>query len=165
MKLVLRLLLLAVVVAVGFWIWTTFFPSPKTAIERRLNKLARLASFSEKDGMIVRLANGQKIAGYFTKEAEVKLDVPGVEKHTFNGRDELMEAVQAARASLRSVQAQFYGMNVELAPSKQEAFVDLILKADVNGEVNSVVQEMKFFMKKVDGDWLVSGLETVQTLK
>ncbi len=76
MKIIFRLLLLAVVVAAGVWLWTVLFPSPEKAIRKQLAAVARDASANPNQNPLVSVANAQKLAGYFNANIEVHLDVP-----------------------------------------------------------------------------------------
>ena len=58
MKNLLRLILLALLIAVGFWVWNILFPNPQKIIRHRLNKLAQLASFAPNEGNFSRIASG-----------------------------------------------------------------------------------------------------------
>jgi hypothetical protein len=46
MKIFLRLVLIAVVVGAGVWLWIVLFPGPEKIIRQRLAEIARLASFT-----------------------------------------------------------------------------------------------------------------------
>ena len=165
MKLILRVALAAVALALGYWAWTFFFPNPKTVIRHRLEKLAQVASFASDEGTIVRLAGAQKLIGYLTDNVQVKADAPGLDGRNFENRDDLIQAATAARTMVKSLKVRFSDMNIEVTAGKEEALVDLALTADVGGEKDSIFQEMKFSMKKVDGTWLVARIENVKSLR
>lgn len=165
MKNLLRLAFLALLIAVGFWVWNIIFPNPQKIIHQRLNKLAQLASFSAGEGNFSRLAAVEKMGQFFAENAEVAVDVPGVESHTFNGRTELMQAVMAIRATVNGVSAELVDMNIDMGSNNQSAMVNLTLKAKIAGEKDAVIQELNFTFKKIKRDWLISRVATVQTLK
>lgn len=165
MKNVLRLISLIVVIALGYWAWTFFHPDPQKIIRQRLHKLADLASFDPGEGNFARVASVEKMGSYFTDNAEVDIDIPGVEHHVLNGRAELTQAAMVARSSVNGVNAELFDINLEMGPNNQSAMADLTLKAKVGGEKDAVIQELKFTLKKINGDWLVSRVATVQTLK
>src|ERR1700757_5055574 len=96
MKRVFQIILLLGLAAVGFWLWTVFFPNPQQVIRNRLNTLARLASFSPGEGNIMRVAKIQKLGTLFDENVQITVDVPGVEPHTFGNREELMQMAMAA---------------------------------------------------------------------
>jgi hypothetical protein len=162
MKLAVRLLMLAGLIALGYWAWTAAFPNPRKVVLHRLEKLAQLASFSPNEGQVAKLANVQKIGGYFADQVTVNVEVQGVEKFTFNNREDLIQALQGARMATSSVKAKFLGPKIEMTPGNQEAIVGVALTADVSGEQNAVVVDLKIDLKKIDGDWLITRVETVQ---
>ena len=88
MKIVIRLVLLAAFIAIGFWLWSVPWPLlPRSSLPEkviccnRLNKAARLASFTAAEGNIARVANIEALGTYFTDEIEIKIDVPNYESH------------------------------------------------------------------------------------
>src|SRR3954447_12753533 len=116
MKHVLRLLLLVGLIALGVWGWGVLFPNPKKIIHTQLVKLSQLASFSGKEGNIVRVANVQRMGTFFTDDAQIIINVPGIESVNFHRREELMQAAMAARSALNGLQAEFPDMNITLSP-------------------------------------------------
>jgi hypothetical protein len=164
MKLVTRLVLLVVLVAIGYWLWTVFFPNPQKAIRNRLVKAAHLASFSAGQGNISRVAAIESLGNYFTEEIEIKFDVPNYESHTFNRRDELLQAAMAARGAISSLKVDFPDIKVDIDPNQQSATAEVTLRADINGEKDAVIQELRIYLKKADGNWLIYRLDTLRTL-
>lgn len=152
------------VIALAFWLWTVLFPSPERAIHSRLNALAKAISFDAKGGLLAQAYDAQKVGGFFTTDVDVEVDVSGYEPMSFHGRDDVLQAAAAARAHLSSLKVEFPDMNITLDPDKQGAKVNLTGKATVPGERDVTAQEFNFFMKKVDGKWMIYRVETVKTL-
>ncbi|EEF61162.1 hypothetical protein [Pedosphaera parvula] len=165
MKIVVRLVLLVVLAALGYWIYTVLFPPTEVVIRKRLNKIAELASFSSGQGNIIKVANLERLGTYFKDNVEVVVDVPGFGPHTFNQKAELMQAAGAARSTVPSLNAKFIDINVDVGSAKHLATADLTLEASVGGQKDAIVQELKFTLENVNGTWLVARIETVKTLK
>ena len=83
----LRVILLAVLVALGVWVWTILFPDPKQVIRNRINKVARLASFSPGQGNLSRTLNVEKLGALFSEDAQIVVDVPELGNHVLNRAD------------------------------------------------------------------------------
>lgn len=164
MKYFVRLVFLVLLLALGFWAWRVFFPNPQKIIHQRLDKLARLASFGPHEGNISNVAAVEQLRALFAKSVEVSLNVPG-ESQTFNDRDELMQAALAARSTLSSVKIQFEDVNIGLSSGDQSSVVSLTVKASVNGEQDAIVEQFKIIFKKINGDWLITQIETVNALR
>ena len=165
MKNLLRLILLVVLIALGIWVWHILFPNPQKIIRHRLNKLAQLASVAPNEGNFSRVACVEKMGAYFTDNAEVNLNIPG-ESLVLNGRAELTQAALAARSSANGgVSAEFVDINIDMGPNNQSAMVDLTLHAKVGSDKDAIIQELEFTFKKIKGDWLISRVATVQTLR
>ena len=164
MKLFLRICLLAVVAGLAFWLWTVFFPNPETVIRKRLDKVAKLVSFGSNEGNIVRAANVMQVSGYFATNIEITVDTPSQSRQTLTGRDELTQALMAARSMVKGLDVDFIDQTITLAPDKLSATVSLTGKARVPGDRDLLVQELKFYLQKIDGTWLIVRVETVKTL-
>jgi hypothetical protein len=165
MKHLRRLFLLAGLIALGFWGWGLLFTNPQKVIRTRLVRLAELASFSAKEGNVLRVAKVQQMGTFFTDDAQVSVNVPGVESINFTRREELMQATMAARSALNGLQAEFPDLNVNLSPDRQSAVVNVTLNAKIAGQREAIVQELKFTLKSISGNWLITRVETVETLK
>ena len=161
----LRLGLLAGLVALGFWGWHVLFPGPEQVIRRRLNELARAATIAPNESPLARLYNAQKLAGFFTPDVEVMVDVPGYSLHTFSGRDNLIEAATGARSTFGSLTVELVDIEVSMNSDKRSARVDLTAKVNRPGESTPQPQELKVDFKKIDGEWLIDRAETVRPLR
>jgi hypothetical protein len=164
MKIFIRLVLLAAVVAAGVWIWTILFPSPEKIIRQRLAEVARDVSFNANESPLATIGKAQKIATFFSTNVEVNLDVPEYHGHTFAGHDEITQAIAGAHATINNLKVEFPDVNVTVAADKQSAVADLTVKAQTDGDKNFIWQEMKFTFQKSGGDWLITRVETVRTL-
>src|SRR5260370_30197734 len=141
MKVLVRLLFLASAIALGFWTWNILFANPKTIIWNRLKHLAELASYSAREGNISRITSIEKLGGFFTENAKAMVDVPGAETHTFDSRDELMQAALAARSSAGSMQVKFLDPNIQADLRDQSALIDVTLVEQTDNETEASVQQ------------------------
>jgi ketosteroid isomerase-like protein len=162
MKFFLRLVLIAVVIAAGIWLWTILFPNPEKIIRRELSELARDASFTGNQSPLAGIAGAQKVANFFSTNAEVNVNSPG-RTQTLAGRDEVMQAAAGARASFDGLKVEFPDVSVTVAPDKQSATADLTVKARIAGNREFIAQ-MKFTFQKTGRKWLITRVETVRTL-
>jgi hypothetical protein len=160
-----RFVLLVAIAAVGYWLVTILFPNPERVIRKRFGEVAKLASFSGNEAPLAKLMNSQKLAGYFSPDVELMIDVPGGHEHTISGRQELMQAAAAARNTLSALQVDFPDVVVTLGPDRASAVVNLTATAKVPGDRDFFVQEMKCQLQKQSGDWLITRLETIKTLQ
>jgi hypothetical protein len=159
-----RLGLAAAFLALVFWGWRIFFPSPEHIIRKRLTEAARLASFAPNEGPLAKLGNSQKLVGHCTDDVEIAVDLPGRLPRTLSGRDELMQAVMGVRSTLSALKVEFVDLTVELGEDKESAVAHLTAKANLPGENIPEVQELKVAFRKVGRDWLIRRVETVKTL-
>jgi len=164
MKIVVRLILLAALAALGVWLWTVLFPGPKKIIHRRLLELARTVSSSPNESDLTRLAVARSVAGFFSTNVEFKVESPRFGQRNFMDREEITQLVLFARSRAGGLQVTFPDINVTVAPDKQSAVANLTVEAKVPGEPDPIMQEMKFTLRRIDGQWLITRVETVQTL-
>ncbi|MGB7768590.1 MAG: hypothetical protein WBN22_07015 [Verrucomicrobiia bacterium] len=164
MKIVFRIVLLAALAALGVWLWTVLFPSPDKIIRRQLDAVAQHVSFASNEGTLARLASAQSLAGYFSTNVEVNLNTGEGDQHDFVGRDQITQAALGTRSTFSSLSVKFLDVNVTVAPDKQSATADLTVDANISGQPNAIVQEMKFTLRKIGGQWLITRVETIRTL-
>ena len=107
----------------------------------------------------------EKVANFFSDQVVVNVSAPGVESPEINSRDDLLQHAQAAYMMVSGLKATFSDPNVELTPGNEEAIVDVAFPADVSGEKDAIVEELKFGLKKISGDWLITRVESVNTLR
>jgi hypothetical protein len=163
-KWVARGVLILAAVALGIWGWRHFFPSAETAVRRQLQEVARLTSFSPGESGISKGLALNSLMDDCTDDIEISVDIQGYQRQSMAGKDELHTAASVVRLHLNSLKVEFLDMNIDVAPNKQTAVIDLTAKIRVPGEQEFFPQELKFTMKKVDGKWLIRKIETVKTL-
>jgi len=164
MKIGLRVLGGLFLAGLAVWLWTILFPSPQKIIRQRLEAVARCVSFAPGEGTLVRLAGAQGLAGYFATNAEINIEIPGHDRLVITGRNEITQATLTARSAFGSLQVKFLDISVQVAPNRQSATVDLTVDANISDQKDVMVQETKIFMHKIDGEWLITRVETVRTL-
>ena len=164
MKIVLRLILVAALVGLGFWLWTVLFPGPKKIIRRHLLELARTVSSSPGETDLTRLAAARNAAGFFATNVEVSVEAPHFTPRRSMDREEITQIVLFARSREGGLRVTFPDINVTVLPDKQSALAEVTVEARVAGEPDLVIQEMKFTLRKIDGQWLITRVESVQTL-
>jgi hypothetical protein len=158
-----RIILLAVLGALGYWGWSLLFPSPEKVIRKRLGELAREASFASNEGLMATAWNATLLAGFFTTDVEVTINVPGTQQ-TITGRDELLQAAMGARKVVSSLKIDFPDIKVVVAPGKESAVVNLTARGKVAGQKEAFIQELRLRLIKVKRDWLINEIVTVRTL-
>jgi hypothetical protein len=162
-KIVFRIVLLAALAALGIWLWTVLFPSPEKVIRRHLTELARTVSSSANESDLTRLASARSVAGFFAANVELNVDLPALGQRTMD-REEITQAALMGRSQAGGLQVKFPDINITVVPDKQSAVADLTVEANISGEHDSIVREMKFTLRKTNGQWLITRVETVRTL-
>jgi hypothetical protein len=164
MKIVFRIILFAALAALGIWLWTVLFPGPEKVIRKRLTELARTASSAPGESDLVRLAAARNLAGFFSTSVELQVELPELSRRDSIDREEITQAAFVVRSRAGGLKVKFPDINVTVAQDKQSAVADLTVQANISGESDSIVQEMKFTLRKINGQWLITRVETVRTL-
>jgi hypothetical protein len=164
MRILSRLVLLAAVIALGFWLWTVLFPPPEKIIRHQLREVAACVSFVPGEGALAGAAAVEKLAGYFSPDVKIHFDTMDTGQHSFEGRDEVTQAAFAARSQLNTLQVKFQDISIALGVDKQSATAELTARVNAHGQDDYIISEMRFSFKKIDGQWLIVRVETVKAL-
>ena len=164
MKIVFRLVLLAAAAAACVWLWTVLFPGPEKIIRKRLASVAAEASFKAGENPLITANRAENFASRFGTNVEININLPTHGEHDFVGRDDIMQAVAGMRSRVSSLKVEFLDVSVTLGPDKLSATANLTVKAQTASDKDFFVQEMKITFQKIEGDWLITRVETVRTL-
>lgn len=157
-----RVLLLACLVGLGIWAWTLLFPSPEKIIRKRLAKLGQLASVNSKESPLSQAVISKRLGNFFSSDIEVAVDAEGGEVYTFHGRPEFMQAVTLARSYADGLEVQLIDPQVNVAPDRQSAVVELGVLAKVGAEKVVDFRALRLTFQKIEGDWLITRAETIK---
>ncbi len=164
MKTIFRLVFLIVVAALGFWLWAILFPGPEKVIQKKIASLAATTTVSAKDSNLMRAAKVANLVDYFTTDAEIILNAPDLPNRTLSGREEIRETALAGFASVKTLNVQFLDVTVRVGTAGETADASCTVKVNAGDSKDYGVQELHFQFKKVEGNWLISRVETVKTL-
>ena len=165
MKLLIRFVLVAALVALAGWLWLVFFPGAEKIVLKRMASLAATTSFSAGASPVSRAAKAASFIGYFSPDAEIIVDVPGLGAHTFSGRDEIREAGNGGFATLPGLKVSFLDTTVRVSPDQKTAEASCTVRVTIGSEKDYAFEEMHFQWKKMGEAWLITRAETVKTLK
>ena len=170
MKLFSRFVLLTALIAAGIWFWTFLFPSPEKIVRHRLAAVAREASFQAGESPLVIAARAETLAGYFSTNVEINVELPesgwhdlaGREENNSLGRSDITQLAAGARTRVNSLHVEFPDVGVKVGPDRQSAVADAALRVMVAGQRELFVQVVRFTFRKIVGDWLITRVETVR---
>jgi hypothetical protein len=165
MKIAARLGLLAALGVLGCWLWTVWFPNPEKVVLGRVAKLAAVATVGSGDGAITRAAKVSDLLGFFSTDAVISYDVPGLGAHTLTGRDEIREIAAGGFANVKALTVRFQDATARVDADQLGAVVSCTARVSAGDAQDFGVQELRIQLRKLDGDWRVTRLETVRTLQ
>jgi hypothetical protein len=148
------IILLAFAAALVFAAYSLLFPPAEKVIKKRLQKLAAAVS-ANPNGNIARVANVNRIGGFFHPNVKVSLQGFGREVSAIDGRGELEQMAMAARQNVGRISAQFYNLEVQLGTSPELAVATMTALVKINDQSDPVVQDLRLEMEKLDGAWLI----------
>lgn len=158
LRIVVALSLLALI---GGGIWR-LFPPPEKVIRQRVARIVGLVSLQPNESNLARIAKVEQVGALLSPDLAVSLEGAAGELGHSAGRESFLEALRAARLQARQLTVRILDLNFEQPPANDQAITRMLVAADVNGETNSVVQELRITWRRVERAWLVAGIETVK---
>ena len=155
----------AVVLLLAFWLYPILFPSDEERIRRVLNDMAKAAEVHANEAPLARLGKANKLAGFFASDIEINLQGVPADWANILGRDQLREVILAGRAHLRQWRLELLGVSIRVDRNEPMAEAFTTAVAEINGEKNAVVQELRLTLKKTERRWLISRVDTISTLR
>ena len=163
MKLALRLILFALGIGLCVWMWIHFHPTPQEAIRRRLVSLAKAASFEKPQGNIAAAVNAEEFSEFFGREVALNME-PRILFPDSLERSEISKMGFRMRSEFSSLDVKLLDPIITVGADNKSAIVELTINAGTPTDSHLLVQEVKFTMKEVDGNWLIIRVETIRTL-
>lgn len=155
---------MAAALGAGIWLYRTLFPGDERQIRTLLAQAAAAAEVKPNENPLIRLAGANRMAGFFSSDAVIQVDAAGMDNRTLRGREELVQAVAAARSTLQEARVQLREVTVQLDSGGQGAGAQLVAIAYLNGTGDPLVEELKLRLAKLDGHWKILRVETVRSL-
>ena len=160
-----RFATIAVLALLALLAYQRFFPSEEKKIRNLLKNVTDAVSFDANEGRLSKIAALTKLGGYFSPDVVLVVHAPGGRLQEIQGRDEFLEHAKAVRFTLTSVTVEFLDITISVDPSKEMATTELTAKATIPTEKDFFVQELKLGLKKLDGQWRISSVETVRVFR
>ena len=164
MKKQIKLLALVALIAGGTWLVFALRPNEEKIIQRRLEELARAASFRAGESPLVALGAVQTLRGFFTADVSIRARLGSLGERTVEGLDELTELIAGARQGVAGADFKFTAARVEVAADHESAVVLSALQYRLGAERSADACDLRFTLRKIDGRWRIAKVETVELL-
>ncbi len=139
-------------------------PSDQKRILRLLTSLAEDVSAPAQGRTFADLAAANRVADHFAPGFQIQVAVPGAPDIAISDRAELIQTIAAAKGPTRQVKVRFLDpQTVELGPAS--AVIEATAQAQVSGDPELHVIEIRFALVKWDGRWRVRQVENVPTFE
>ena len=165
MKTAWRAVLGALLLALGVWGVLQFFPGDEKVIRRRLTELADKTSFNSREGVLAKAARASQVTGFFSAELTIHLTHADREEVDLNGRPDISQALTAAQSRLKGLRVEFPDVLVTIEPDHQTAIALVTAKAEISGEKEFYIHELKMQLKKVEREWVITSVKDFKTLE
>jgi hypothetical protein len=152
-------------VGLAAWAIWMLLPSDEKVIRKTLSGLAAVVSVTPNDSTLVRLAKSEKLRDFFSQDVEIHFESEGWETQHIIGRADLVSIAAAARTQFRKAKIQLLDVHVKFGDDQESATAYMTLLGDLDSEKNAISQELKMALKKIEGDWLITRVETIKTLR
>ncbi|MGB0414328.1 MAG: nuclear transport factor 2 family protein [Coraliomargarita sp.] len=141
------------------------FAGPEAKIRQQLEALEELVSYQAKESDISSLTKVKRLGSLFTEDVHVSIQVPGIRKQSVQGRDQIQAAALAARKQANSLNARLVDIEILVSDDATSATVEATGHATVTGETNPALQDFLFTFKSTENGWLISKVESVDSLR
>ena len=143
--------------------WRVFFPGDETRIRRQLNRMGEVVSYEADASPLAGIAAASRFVKFLTPEVSVSIRIPGVGHREFQGKEHVREAFLASRSPRTGLSVVFLDPQIQLEHDDQ-ARVEVTVKVAHPGNPEVQAQALRIDFVKYEGDWMVSGVETIETL-
>ena len=149
----------------GCRVYQILFPGDEARILELLEKVDEAATFKASTKPLSQMGNAAELAGFFTEDVEIQAKGPRGGMRRISGRTQLQQIAMSAQSMIGGLDVRFEDVIVELGKSDDEAACRLTAIANQGGDPNPWVQILQFGFRKVDGEWMVARVETVDAVE
>jgi hypothetical protein len=155
------------VIAVAALIWSvkTFFAGDETQIRKQIEKLEKTVSFDAEDGNIETMSKVRTLQSLFTEDVNIEFKGDYGGSRQIEGRKEVQQSALAARAQAEALEASLHDLVITLTEDASGAVVEATGRARIPGENQEFFQELVLTWVKIEGEWLISEVRTIEALR
>ncbi len=157
---------IAALMAIGAMIvFFLFFQSDEAKIKKKFYKLAEKVEKNDDEHDLIAAKKAHEIEQMFT--GSVRIEIPSYSVDKTFPRSEISPHVLYARTLYQKMTLEFHDFQFQF-PSEEKATVDLtgVFKATTrSGEPVNEIHEAECTLKKIDGEWLFTGIRGVEVLE
>ncbi len=160
-----KIIIIAVIVAVGVWAVAYFFPSEEKKIKKQFRLLAEWVSKDPGENTLTTVYKLRHIGTLFDTTCEFKVPV-----YSFSGNytpDEISGYAAQGRLASSHLYLKFYDLDITFL---EEGGAKVTFTARLTGKLNvgdsiDETHEVESVLRKVEKKWLFSKVEVIEVLK
>jgi hypothetical protein len=158
------LIVTAVAAAVLWFGWHWIFPSDEAQIVAVLERIATGISSAADEGDVGRIARAASLRDDLAPDVTVEAGAP---LRRLTGRDAVIGAAATTSGRVRNLTVTFPDVSVAVAPDGQSAtaVVTAEVRFDAREGRSIDARELELEFSRADGQWVISSIVVVETLK
>lgn len=134
-------------------------------IQQRVNNLAGALSFSEKNGLLNKVAYAERVSEYFSDPTVLRIALGRWAVNEPVPRSQVYETAAGLRGSAKGLDVQFLDIAVDLKDSGSNATAHLTSKIYFHGDSDYWVQEFKLSLTQSNRVWRLQEVQTLKTME
>jgi len=154
-------ILLVLALGLSVYAWTS---RDSWLIHHRLSKMASLVSKNAGENVLVGLVRAKEVVGFFTEHPAISLGPTA----SISDRDEISAAIHQLRSGVDTLKINVRDTKLNIAPNRTEAVMNVTVEGvfTVGGETDNDLREFQLdWVKNSDGEWLIQGAKSIQTIQ
>lgn len=152
-------------IALGVWLWSTWWPSDERAIRRRLDRLAAAFNEPAPEGLGT-VTRATEIGSYFTDDVTIDL---GAGSTPIQGRETVIGIAARLQPRAGGYTLDLDGVTVDVIEEDGLASVNLVAilsgRHEATGDRTTDARELRLGMTKADGEWRIARVTALDTLR
>jgi hypothetical protein len=161
-----RFVIIVCALAALWFGWRWAFPSDEAQIHRVLDRIAKAAgSGAVGESDVARIARSMSIRSALDPKITVDAGPPF---RATSGRDVLIGTVARLNTTMKDLEVRFADVQISVDPSRTSAKVHTTAEAlfhDARGDRGLEARELDLTFRRLQGDWVVSQVAPVRTLR
>ncbi|MCX8107382.1 MAG: hypothetical protein N3G20_01110 [Verrucomicrobiae bacterium] len=155
---------LLVTVVCGLALVSILLRSDERRIISLLDEMVREINSQKKGSYLANLATANRIADFFDTDFEIQIEAAGTPELHITERSELIQVLLRAKNWSQKIRVELLDPRF-LEVTSVGAVVDATGKAQVSGQDDIFVSELRFSLVKTDGRWRIRKVQTVPTFQ
>lgn len=100
---------------------------------------------------------------YSSSNVDISVDIPRYQHHSSATRDQIVQGIAAVNSS-GGMTVKFQDILVTISADGETAQAEMTVEVQSPGQSDITVQQMRFTLRKTEGKWLITRVQTIRPL-